>query len=116
MGRPIRLHPMTRMCSSCPLLFPPTTIDHWRSTDDAGGCLRRALSLSAGFPLCPVECLLDIAHAPLHLAFHLLRSAFRLLRSVTSQFSYLSLDFACYILGGALYLIAVHGVLLKCRS
>src|ERR1019366_6657521 len=41
------------------------------------------------------------------------RSAFRLLGFVTSQFSNLLLDFACYILGSAFHLIAVHGVLLK---
>jgi hypothetical protein len=83
------------------IVVPSTPNDHWRSADDAGDCLRHALGLSAGFPVCLVECLLDIAHALLHLAFHLLRSAFRLLRFVTSQFSYLSLYFACYILGSA---------------
>jgi hypothetical protein len=84
------------------IVVPFTTIDHCRSADDAGDCLRRALGLSAGFPVCLVECLLDIAHALPHLAFHLLRNAFRLLRFVTSQFSYPSLDLACYILGSAL--------------
>src|ERR1700676_3370815 len=65
------------------------------------------------FPGCPVECLLDVTHSLLHLAFHLLRSAFRLLGFVTRQFSELLLDFACYIFDSAFCLIAVHGVLLK---
>jgi hypothetical protein len=95
------------------IVVPFTTIDHWRPADDAGEFLRRAFFLSTGFPVCLVECLLDIAHSLLHLAFHLLGSAFRLLGLVTSQFSNLLLDFACYILGSAFHLIAVHGVLLK---
>jgi hypothetical protein len=91
-------------------IVPSTTISHWRSADDAGDCLRRALCLSAGFPICFVECLLDIAHSPLHLAFYLRRSAFRLLGLVASQFSELLLDFPCYIFGSAFCLIAVYGV------
>jgi hypothetical protein len=70
-----------------PIVVPFTTIDYWRSADDAGDFLRSALCLSVGFPVCLVECLLDIADALLQLAFHLLRSAFRLLGFVTSQFS-----------------------------
>jgi len=56
--------------------------------------------------------MLNIAHSLLHLAFDLLRNAFRLLGFVTSQLSNLLLDFACNILGSALHLIAIHGMLL----
>jgi hypothetical protein len=83
------------------IIVPSTTINHWWSADDAGDCLRRALCLSAGFPVCFVECLLDIARSLLHLACHLLRSAFRLLGLVTSQFSELLLDFASSIFDSA---------------
>src|SRR6266436_5992982 len=69
---------------------------------------------SAGFPVCLVECLLDVSHSLLHLAYYPLRSAFHLLGSVASQFSKLLLDFACDILGSAFHLIEVHGVFLKC--
>jgi hypothetical protein len=62
-----------------------------------------------------VERLLDVACAPLHLAFDLLGSAFGLLGFVTRQFSDLSLEFARYIFGSAFHLIAVHGVLLYKR-
>ena len=65
---------------------------------------------SATFPVCLIECLLDIARAPLHIALHLLRNAFRLLGFVTSQFSNLLLDLARNVLGSAFHLIAVHDV------
>ena len=67
--------------------------------------------LGAGFLVRAVECLLDITHALLDFAFHLFRRALGLLVLVTSQFSNLSLDFACRILRSAFYLIAVYGVL-----
>src|SRR5258706_10393525 len=71
------------------------------------------LRRSARFPVCLIECLLDIARSLLHLACHLLRNAFRLLSFVASQLSNLLLNFASNVLGSALHLIAVHGVPLK---
>jgi len=73
-------------------------------------CGRRALAV---FFVCLVECLLDVAGLLLQLAFHLPGGTLYLLRPIARQLTNLSLDFAGYILGGSLHLIAVHGVLLK---
>jgi len=96
------------------IVVSSTTPDHWWSADDA--VISSASRRSASFPVCLIDCLLDIARAPLRLACNLLRDAFRLLRFVTSQFSNLLLDLACNVLGSAFHLIAVHGVSLKCGS
>jgi hypothetical protein len=104
--------PDARYVLILPIVVPFTTIDHWRPAGNAGDFLQSALCLSAGFPVCLVEYMLNIAHSLLHLAFHLLPNAFRLLGFVTGQFSNLLLDFTCNILGSALHLIAIHGMLL----
>jgi hypothetical protein len=52
------------------------------------------LRQSAGFLVCLVECLLDVAGPLLQLAFDLLGNALYLLRLIAGQFPNLSLKFA----------------------
>jgi len=75
--------------------------------------ISRALHRSASSPVCLIECLLDIARGPLHLAYHLLRNTFRLLSLVASHLSDRLLELACNLPGSAFQLIEIHGVPLK---